>query len=109
MHSVSGSTNSVTWPLASHTSRARITEESRPTMSSRSVTIARHHWRLMLFFSSAERAVVPGSPQAAVDLAGRVDEPPSLAQADDGVEAVTAQCHGAGLHPAGGRRARIPW
>ena len=42
----------------------------------------------------AERAVVPGSPQAAVDLAGRVDEPPSLAQADDGVEAVTAQCHG---------------
>ena len=57
----------------------------------------------------AERAVVPGGPQAPVDLAGRVDEPPSLAQADDGVEAVTAQCHGEGLHPAGGRRARIPW
>ena len=51
-HSVSGSTNSVTWPLASQTSRARITEESRPTMSSRSVTMERHHWRLMLFFSS---------------------------------------------------------
>ena len=42
----------------------------------------------------AERAIIPGSPQAAVDLAGRVDEPPSLAQADDGVETVTAQCHG---------------
>jgi hypothetical protein len=41
----------------------------------------------------AERAVVPGSPQASVDLAGRVDESPSLAQADNGVEAVTAQGH----------------
>ncbi len=51
-HSVSGSTNSVTWPLASHTSRARITLESRPTMSSRPWTIAFHHWRLRLFFSS---------------------------------------------------------
>ena len=51
-HSVSGSTNSVTWPLASHTSRARMTEESSPTMSSRSWTIAFHHCRLMLFFIS---------------------------------------------------------
>ena len=41
----------------------------------------------------AERAVVPGGPQAPVDLAGRVDESPSLAQADNGVEAVTAQGH----------------
>src|SRR5207302_1300218 len=41
----------------------------------------------------AERAVVPGGPQASVDLAGRVDESPSLAQADNGVEAVTAQGH----------------
>jgi hypothetical protein len=57
----------------------------------------------------AERAVVPCGPQATIDLAGRVDEAPSLAQADDGVEAVTTQCHGEGLHPAGGRRARIPW
>ena len=37
------------------TSGARITEESMPTTSSRSVTIARHHWRLMLFFSSTPR------------------------------------------------------
>ena len=37
------------------TSRARITDESRPTMSSRSVTIVLHHWRLMLFFSSTPR------------------------------------------------------
>ena len=51
-HSVSGSTNSVRWPLACQTSGARITAESRPTMSSRSWTIARHHWRLMLFLSS---------------------------------------------------------
>jgi hypothetical protein len=28
------------------------TDESRPTMSSRLVTIARHHWLRMLFFSS---------------------------------------------------------
>src|SRR5215472_15543757 len=38
----------------------------------------------------AERTVVPGRPQAAVDLAGRVDDPPSLAQADDGLQTVTA-------------------
>ena len=51
-HSVSGSVNVATWPLASQTSRARITEESRPTTSSRSWTMYRHHWRLTLFFSS---------------------------------------------------------
>ena len=31
-----------------------------------------------------------------------------LAEADDGVEAITAQGHGKDLHPAGGRRARKP-
>jgi len=51
-HSVSGSTNSARWPEASQTCVGRITEESRPTMSSRLVTIARHHWVRMLFFSS---------------------------------------------------------
>ena len=51
-HSVSGSTNSVTWPLASQTSRARMTLESSPTMSSRSCTIDFHHCRLTLFFIS---------------------------------------------------------
>ena len=51
-HSVSGSVKVATWPLASQTSGARITEESRPTMSSRSCTMYRHHWRLTLFFSS---------------------------------------------------------
>ena len=55
VHSVSGSTNSVTWPLASHTSRARMTLESKPTMSSRSITMERHHSRLILFFSSTPR------------------------------------------------------
>ncbi len=52
MHSVSGSTNSVMCPLAFHTSGARMTLESRPTTSSRSCTIDRHHWRLMLFLIS---------------------------------------------------------
>ncbi len=41
----------------------------------------------------AERAVVPGSAQAPVDLAGREDESPSFAQVDYGVKAVTAQGH----------------
>jgi len=51
-HSVSGSVNVSTWPDASHTSRARITEESRPTTSSRPCTIVFHHWRLTLFLIS---------------------------------------------------------
>ena len=50
----------------------------------------------------AERPVVPGSPEPAVDLAGREDETAPLAQADDRVHAVIA-CHDR-LHPAGGRR-----
>src|ERR1700677_1691968 len=41
----------------------------------------------------AERAVVPGGSQASVNLAGRVDESPSFAEADNGVETVTAQGH----------------
>src|SRR5579875_1241884 len=56
----------------------------------------------------AERPVVPGGPQAAVDLAGRVDEPPPLAEADDGVEAITASWHH-NLHPAGRRRRVVLW
>ena len=51
----------------------------------------------------AERPVVPGRAEAAVDLAGREDDPPPLAQADQGLHAVTAFGH-QGLHPAGGRR-----
>ena len=51
-HSVSGSVKVSTWPLASHTWRGRMIEESRPTMSSRCCTIAFHHWRLMFSFSS---------------------------------------------------------
>jgi hypothetical protein len=41
----------------------------------------------------AERAVVPGRPQTAVDLAGRVDDPPTLAEADYGIQAVVATSH----------------
>src|ERR1700722_19133679 len=51
----------------------------------------------------AERAVVPGCPQAPVDLAGRVHETPSLAQVDDRVKAVTAYGHRAS--PSGWRSA----
>ncbi len=51
-HSVSGSVKTPTWPEATQTCRGRITEESRPTMSSRLVTIVRHHWRLMFSLSS---------------------------------------------------------
>jgi hypothetical protein len=40
------------WPEASHTALGKITEESRPTMSSRSCTMWRHHCFLMFSFSS---------------------------------------------------------
>ena len=42
VHSTRGSVNEARCPEASHTWGARITEESRPTMSSRVETIARH-------------------------------------------------------------------
>ena len=52
----------------------------------------------------AERAVVPGRPGAAVDLAGRVDEAPALGEADDGVDAVGGHGCSSGSPPAGCRR-----
>src|SRR3954469_18806323 len=51
-HSISGSVNTLTCPEATHTWRGRITEESRPTTSSRPWTTVFHHWRLMLSLSS---------------------------------------------------------
>ena len=51
-HSASGSVNSPTWPEATQVWRGRMIEESRPTTSSRAVTIERHHWRLMFSLSS---------------------------------------------------------
>src|SRR5215468_10502187 len=42
----------------------------------------------------AERAVVPGRTQPAVDLTGRVDETTPPAEADDRVDAVGTACHG---------------
>ena len=51
-HSVSGSLKTPTWPEATHTSRGRMIEESRPTTSSREVTMCLHHWRLMFSLSS---------------------------------------------------------
>ena len=54
-HSTSGSLNTSTWPEASHTRFGRMTLESSPTTSSRRVTIARHHWRLMFSFSATPR------------------------------------------------------
>ena len=54
-HSVNGSLKVARWPEAFQTSGARITEESRPTTSSRPCTIDFHHWRFTLFFSSTPR------------------------------------------------------
>src|SRR5262249_2069940 len=55
----------------------------------------------------AERAVVPGSAQAAVDLAGREDDPPPLGQADQRLHAVvTARHH---ISPSGWRPADQRW
>ena len=42
-HSVSGSVNVARWPDASQVLVGRITDESRPTTSSRDVTVERHH------------------------------------------------------------------
>ena len=55
VHSTSGSLNTSTWPDATQTWRGRITELSRPTTSSRPVTIAFHHCRLMFSLSSTPR------------------------------------------------------
>ncbi|GAA2772815.1 hypothetical protein GCM10020219_048590 [Nonomuraea dietziae] len=52
----------------------------------------------------AQRTVVPRRAQASVDLARRVDEPPSLGEADDRVHDVGPACHWLNLFPAGGRR-----
>ena len=54
-HSVSGSKKVSMCPDASHTFGGRITAESRPTTSSRPVTIVRHHWRRTFSFSSTPR------------------------------------------------------
>src|SRR4051794_23030646 len=51
-HSTSGSVNTPTWPDATHTWRGRITDESRPTTSSRLVTVYFHHCRLTFSLSS---------------------------------------------------------
>jgi hypothetical protein len=42
----------------------------------------------------AERTVVPGRAEPAVDLTGREDEAAPLAEADDGFKAVGTACHG---------------
>ena len=86
-HSISGSVNVATWPEASQVWRGRITEESRPTTSSRLLDHRAPPLALdVLLELDAERAVVPGGPGAAVDLAAREDEAPALAEADDGVD-----------------------
>ena len=55
----------------------------------------------------AERAVVPGRPEPSVDLTGGVDDPASLAKADDLVQAITASCHQ--VSPSGWRSAACGW
>ena len=51
-HSTRGSVNVARWPLASHVFVGRMIAESRPTTSSRVVTIERHHCFLTFSFSS---------------------------------------------------------
>jgi hypothetical protein len=51
-HSTRGSEKLSTWPEATHTSGFMMIAASRPTMSARSWTIARHHAFLTLRFSS---------------------------------------------------------
>ncbi len=51
-HSVSGSLKVLRWPEASHVRVGRMTLESRPTTSSRRVTMNFHHCRLMFSLSS---------------------------------------------------------
>src|SRR5262249_11013458 len=53
----------------------------------------------------AERAVIPGSAQPSVDLAGGVDQAAALAEADDRIEEVGAACHG--RTPSGWRSAGV--
>ncbi len=51
-HSTSGSVNVARWPLASQVRVGRMIAESRPTMSSRVVTMNRHHCFLTFSLSS---------------------------------------------------------
>ena len=76
-------------------------------MSSRSCTIERHHASLTLrSISDAERAVVVGGAEAAVDLGRREDEAPATAQVDDLVEQLGIGLHG--LHRLVGHGATLP-
>ena len=91
---MSGSVKVATWPEASQTSGARITDESRPTTSSRDGDHGAPPLALdVLLQLDTQRPVVPGGTLAAVDLTAGVDEATALAQADDGVDLVGG--HGA--------------
>ena len=86
-HSTRGSVKLATWPEVTQTWGAMMMPASRPTMSSRSWTMARHHARLTLFFSSTPSwPVVPHGVDAAVDLRAREDEAAPLGQRDDRLE-----------------------
>ena len=82
-------------PEASHTCGARITEESRPTTSSRPRTTFCHQGALdVLPWFTPQRTVVPGGPTAAVDLRGGVFETPALAEVDNRIDAVSGHLRG---------------
>ncbi len=96
LQSTSGSVNVATWPLASQTLGAMRIAASIPTTSSRSWTIERHHCVLHVALEQrAERAVVPGGAEPAVDLARREHEATPLAQVDDAFHQI-GLCHGDG-------------
>ena len=85
--STRGSVNVARWPDASQTLGFVRIAASIGTTSSRSWIIARHHASLHVAeHERAERAVVVGRADAAVDLGRGEDEPTPFGQVDDGVE-----------------------
>ena len=87
-HWTSGSLKPPRWPDASQTRGCWMIAESIATMSSRSVSIARHHSVLdVVLEQHPVVAVVVGRADPSVDLGGGEDEAAALAERDDLVEA----------------------
>ena len=86
-HSVSGSVNVATWPRG----LPGLARQDHRGVEADDVVAGLHHRAPPLALDvllqlDAERAVVPGRPGAAVDLAAGEDEPPALGEGDDVVD-----------------------
>ena len=99
VHSTSGSWNALRWPGRD----PHLARQDHRAVEADDVLAAGDH-RLpplpldVLLELHAERAVVPRRAGAAVDLAGGEDEPPALAQRDDGVDLGGRGVAGHGRH-----------